>query len=427
MAVPYDHLPQTPGVYLMRDERGRILYVGKAANLRRRVSSYFQRPRLHQGSGGQAHDARLERLVREVARVGYRKTETALEALILEAELIKRHQPPYNILEKDDTSFLFVEVTREEFPRVLLVRGRQPAAGRRFGPFTSAAALREALHLLRKIFPWSVHPSTGRRTSEHGKPGRACLDYELGLCPGTCVGAIDRDAYSRNIRHLVQLLEGKRSTVVRELEREMRLSSDREEYERAAELRRQLFGLRHIQDVALIGESEIVGKARRGRGLRIEGYDVSNISGTAAVGAMVVFTGGKPDRDEYRKFRIQTFSEPNPARSAGGDTGMLKEVLSRRFSRARRADGWQLPDCILIDGGRGQVNVARRVLEEHGLKIPVVGIAKGPARKKNEFVGKIPGGVDEQTLIRVRNEAHRFAISYHRRVRQSMSLKRGVR
>ncbi len=176
---PKDHkkLPETPGVYLMRDAGGHVLYVGKAGNLRRRVSSYFERP----------HDMRIQALVTKIRSIDYEKTDTALEALIREAELIKTFMPPWNVREKDDKSFLYIEITKEKFPRVVLVRGKDADRGRRFGPFTQASSAREAMRILRRIFTWSTHdPETA------GKFARPCFDAEIGLCPGTCIGAITR-------------------------------------------------------------------------------------------------------------------------------------------------------------------------------------------------------------------------------------------
>lgn len=393
----YSHMPNTPGVYLMKDVAGRILYVGKAANLKRRVASYFAR----------AHDARIERLVREIRRIDCRKTDTALEAFILESALIKQHQPPYNIREKDDKSFLYVEITREAFPRVLLVRGKERIAPHRarsgagFGPFIAASQIREALRIIRRIFPWNVHDP-----EKAGTFSRPCFEYEIGLCPGTCVGAVSRKEYRRTIANIRRLFQGKKRLIFRALKRDMRAASDALEFEKAGRIRKQIFSLQHIQDVAFIKDSEVLDiAARTGRPFRIEGYDISNISGASAVGSMAVFTDGKPDKNEYRKFRIRTIRQAD-------DVGMLREVLRRRFR-----NDWPLPDVVLVDGGRGQVNAATGVLEELGLRIPVTGIAKGPTRKKNEFVGAIPAGVDPTMLIRVRDEAHRFAMRYHRVLR----------
>ncbi|MBI5732146.1 MAG: UvrB/UvrC motif-containing protein [Candidatus Magasanikbacteria bacterium] len=422
----YNNLPESAGVYLMKDSRGRVLYIGKAANLRRRVSSYFERP----------HEYKVEKLISEIRKIDYEKTDTAIEALILESRLIRKFEPPFNVKEKDDKSFLWVEVTKEKFPRVLLARGKDQSyevelRKIRFGPFTSASSIREALKITRRIFPFSVHAPAqiqqiqktdtintitcdsrqGKRENSRLCDSRACFDYEIGLCPGTCFGAISRADYLKNIKNIKLFFEGKKGKIIKSLTREMDLASKKLEFERAAKLRRQIFSLQHIQDIALISnENYQLPVTNYQLPFRIEGYDISNISGTSAVGAMVVWENGRLAKDQYRKFRIRTVIQSD-------DVGMFKEVLRRRFK-----NNWPLPSLVLIDGGRGQVNAAENVLLEFGLKIPVVGIAKGPRRKKNNFIGKVPREIDKPTLIQLRNEAHRFAISYHKKLRARESL-----
>jgi excinuclease ABC subunit C len=413
-SIPYKKFPETPGVYIMKDVDGRVLYVGKAANLRRRVSSYFERP----------HDVRIQTLVTKIARIDFEQKDTALEALIREAELIKTLTPPFNVREKDDKSFLYFEITREKFPRVLLVRGAGVIAaggkgghvvapqGRRFGPFTSASSAREALRILRKIFPWSTHDA-----DEIGRMKRPCFNYEIGLCPGTCVGLITHEDYMKNIERLKLFFEGKKKSIVKALEKDMKAASKKQEFERAEALRRQMFALQHIRDTALISDNDTLvavggvaavgGSPALRPGYRIEGYDISNISGTSAVGSMVVFEDGEPNKNEYRKFKIRSIFQPN-------DVGMLTEVLERRFARS----DWPMPDLVLIDGGLAQVNAARRVLLRALIKTPIIGIAKGPKRDRNDIIGLIPKGVQKTTLIKVRDEAHRFAISYHKVLRR---------
>ncbi|MDI6734031.1 MAG: excinuclease ABC subunit UvrC [Patescibacteria group bacterium] len=394
----YKKLPETPGVYLMKNAQGEILYIGKAGNLKRRVSSYFER----------AHDLRIEKLVQEIQKIDYKKTDSALEALILESELIKKYQPPYNIKEKDDKSFLYVEITSEEFPRVLLVRGKELASAKSskiYGPFVSAVNLKEALRILRRIFPWNTHPEKSVNKSK-----RPCFDYEIGLCPGACIGAVDKNAYLGNIRRFKLFLEGKKKKIIKSLEDEMKKQSKNLKFEKAEKIKRQIFALKHIQDIALINDNDVENLRIKNQELRIEGYDISNISGVFAVGSMVVFIGDKPVKSEYRHFKIRTIKKAN-------DIGMLKEILRRRLNRFLPVGGWQLPDLILIDGGKGQVNAAETVLQESGLKTPIIGIAKGKKRKNNKFIGKIPDGIEEKTLIKIRDEAHRFAIAYHRNLR----------
>lgn len=427
-------LPSTPGIYLMKSASGEILYIGKAANLKRRVMSYFERPA----------DARISAMVAQIDRVDIRKTATALEALILESRLIKQHQPRYNVKEKDDKSFLFIVVTREEFPRVVLVRGTHLYLYERLlaqlGPFTSASAVRAAMDILRRIFPWAAHRETynvkpaspaGRRETTNRKP---CFDYQIGLCPGTCVGAISKRDYRLIIRQLIRFLRGGRRGIVRDLRVAMRRAAKELRFEDAAKLRKRLFALLHIEDVALISRDEI---ASSDVPHRIEGYDISNISGTSAVGSMVVFTDGRPDKSQYRKFRIKTVHGSN-------DVAMLREVIMRRFQYLVHRSVNQVlkirndyydhsfssvPDMILIDGGLPQVRAAQKVIIHFSLGIPVIGIAKGPERKRNDFIfaqsrknvlSLSKDGQYRNLLIRVRDEAHRFAVAYHRKLREKI-------
>lgn len=197
----YNNLPETPGVYLMKGANGKILYIGKAGNLKRRVASYFQK----------AHDYRIEKLLSQVKKIDYRKTDTAIEALILESQLIKKYEPPFNVKEKDDKSFLYMEITKEKFPRVLLVRGKSNTVGERYGPFTSASSIREAMRILRRIFPYSVHPSQITNHVSRTIKTKPCFDYQIGLCPGTCIGAITRKDYLKNIKNIKLFCRAERS------------------------------------------------------------------------------------------------------------------------------------------------------------------------------------------------------------------------
>jgi excinuclease ABC subunit C len=426
----YSKMPGTPGVYIMKDSAGRVLYVGKAVNLKRRVSSYFLPARRSLGAGGRPsafakatadkHDSRIDGLVRRIKRIDHKNTDTAIEALILESALIKKYQPPFNVLEKDDKSFLYVELTKEKFPRVMLVRGKDAPHGKRYGPFTSAASIREALRLIRRIFPYPTHPTPDKPLT------RACFDYGIGLCPGTCIGAITRAEYMKNIRNIELLFSGKKFRIVKGLEKSMKEASRTLDFEKAERYKRQLFALRHIQDVALIKYERDPVPPRRlrlgrrpgdslsgsaGRAQRIEGYDISNISGTSAVGSMVVFENNEPAKSEYRKFKIRTVGQPD-------DFAMLQEVIERRL----RHQEWALPDLILIDGGKGQVSAVKKMVAQSGRRIPVIGLAKGPERKRNDVVGSIPEFTNLKTLIRVRDEAHRFAIAYHKKIRAKSFL-----
>ncbi len=414
--LPENGLPENPGVYLMRDETGKVIYVGKASNLRRRVSSYW-RPR-EALARPQVRD-----LIREARRIDVIETPTVIEALILEANKIKEFDPKYNILQKDDKSFLYLAITKDEFPRPLLVRGHDlEHEGRSrykavFGPYLNAASLRAALKIIRRIFPWS--------TCLPGQK-RACFEHHLKMCPGVCIGAISRRDYAKVIRNVILFFEGRKGDLLKKLRREMKAYSKAECYEEAAIARGQIFALEHIQDVAVLTreENELFGHPRRGELVvnvfgRIEGYDISNISGTSAVGSLVVFKDGEPSKKDYRKFRIKTVEGAN-------DYATLEEVLRRRFARAASEGGeqWELPKLILIDGGLGQVNVTRKVLFEKKLEIPVIGIAKGFDRKQDQLVfdrtnldlARVAAQYKE-VLQRLRDEAHRFAIGYHRKLR----------
>lgn len=384
--------PEKPGVYLMKNENLQILYIGKAANLKRRVSSYFLK----------SQEERIENLLKEVKQIDYILTDNSLEALILEANLIKKYKPKYNILQKDDKSFLYVLITKEKFPRVILVRGKDIHLykGDLFGPFVSAKSIKEALKLIRKIFPYNIHPENKINQK------RPCFDYQIGLCPGTCIGAINVKEYRKIIQNIKLFFKGKKNQILKNLEKTMQIFVSKLEFEKAAKIKNQIFALQHIKDISLINNDLIDDLDSKDKRIRIEGFDISNISGFFAVGSMVVFVDNKPVKKDYRKFKIKKIKGIN-------DFKMLEEILKRRFSHLE----WELPDLILIDGGIGQVNVAKKVLKYFNLNIPVVGIAKGIRRRKNEFIGIIPSNIDKNILIQVRDEAHRFAISYHRKLR----------
>lgn len=413
-------MPDGPGVYLYKDARGKILYIGKATSLKRRVSSYFNRPQ----------DARIEKMLREAAEIDYLKKPTAIEALILEANLIKRYGPPYNIRDKDSKSFLYLVITKDDYPKPLLIRGADmpdDAAKRYqnvFGPYTSPNALRAALDLVRKVFPWSTCEPP-EKTQREQKKKRACFYYHLGLCPGVCIGAISKKDYKKIIRDLITFFAGKKDEILKAYQKEMKIAVTEERFEDAAALRNKIYFLEHIRDIAILKREDDGRTAADGRTAdkggrlfgRIEGYDISNISGTSSVASMVVFENGAPAKQEYRKFRIKTVEGSH-------DVASLKETLERRFRNP-----WRLPDLILIDGGKAQVNVARRVVADAGLGIPVVGLAKGARRKNNELIchdvdSRLCASCEKHLdiLIAVRDEAHRFAVKYHRRLRASSSI-----
>jgi len=386
-----EKLPDTPGVYIFKGEKGEVLYVGKAANIKRRARSYFS----PKASG------KAEIIAKETKEIETKSTETVIEALIEEAKLIKKFVPKYNVKEKDDRSFLYLVITNDEYPRVLLKRGKElEEEGVRsvFGPFVFSSEIKEAMKVVRKIFPYSTH-----KKEEVGK-GRECFYYQIGLCPGTCAGVVEEEEYLEEIKNIELFFKGKRKKVLEQLRKEMEEKSKKEEFERAAELKRKIDLLSHIRDIA------VMGREREERGLRVEGYDISAISGRLAAGAMVVFEGENPKKEDYRKFKIRRVEE-------SGDTEMIKEVLERRVKR-----DWKLPHLILVDGGEGQVRTVKEVLDKEGISVPVIGIAKGRDRKKERVVGRIPFGIKKETLLKVQSEAHRFAITYHKKLRKEEFL-----
>lgn len=385
--------PDSCGVYLMRDSRRKILYIGKATSLRRRVLSYFQRPQ----------EMRLEKMLEQVSNIEIQKTDSVIEALLLENELIKKYQPKYNVKLKDDKTFLGIYITKEDWPKVMPARITEKLPpGEFYGPFPSAGQVRDALQIIRKIFPF--------RYACEPESGKACFEYHMGLCPGVCAGKITQKEYAKTVKEIKMFLRGNKKQVIREVEKDMRDTAKGLDFEKAAKLRDRVFALKHIQDVALISDEDMDVKEENIPG-RIEAYDISNISGEFTVGSMIVFTDGLIDKKQYRKFKIKTVAGAN-------DVGGLKEVLQRRLNH----NEWQFPDLILVDGGVSQVNAMNEVLKESKNNIPVIGIAKGKDRKKNEIIGNKDLNIDPALLIKIRDEAHRFAIEYYR-LRHRKSLK----
>ncbi len=376
--------PDAPGVYMMRGKNRQLLYIGKASSLKRRVLSYFQRPQ----------ETRIEQMLTQIQNIELKKTDSVIEALFLENDLIKKYKPKYNVKLKDDKTFLGIFITDEEWPRVMPARITQKLPkGEFYGPFPSAGQVREALQIIRKIFPF--------RVSCVPMSGKPCFEYHLGMCPGVCAGKLEKKEYQKTVCQIRMFFKGKKKSVILDLKKDMKALAKKMEYEKAAKLRDKIFALKHIQDVALIAEEQML--YPQDIPMRIEAYDISNISGAFAVGSMVVFTEGLIDKSQYRKFKIKSVEGADDIKS-------LKEILDRRLNHKE----WPMPDLIIIDGGKGQVGGAQEILKSHRLNIPIIGIAKGPGRDKNEFIGAESLSFDKKLLLRVRDEAHRFAIEYYR-------------
>lgn len=387
-------MPANPGVYFFLDARKKILYIGKAASLRDRVRSYFVR------DIGEVRSPLIAKVVAEARSLDWRKTDSVLEALILEANLIKLYKPKGNTDLKDDKSWNYVVIPKEEYPRILLVRGKNlnaefPAAQRAysFGPYPHGSQLKEALKIIRKIFPYR-----DTCTPNVGKP---CFNAQIGLCPGICVGKISKQEYRKTIRRIVLLFSGKKQTLLRQLERDVKQAARAEEFEEAQKLSRQLFALKHIQDISLIKDEY---RSTSLATSRIEAYDVAHLGGSAVVGVMIVIEDGQQNKNAYRKFRIR-------AAAAGDDAGALREMLSRRLGH----DEWPLPKLIVVDGATAQMNAAKKILHEYAIQIPVVGVVKDEKHRPREIKGERPHYEGKEKDILLANaEAHRFAITYHR-------------
>ncbi len=394
------YFPNSPGIYWF-SKNGKRIYVGKAASLRKRISSYFR-----------IKDPRINMMVNKADNISFKKTNSVLEAVILEANAIKKYWPKYNIKEKDDRSFVYLVISKSDYPKIFIARGREVEkyampAGRQggkhhiFGPYQSYRTLKTALNLSRKIFPFGI---CGPNQS---KP---CFDYQIGLCPGICVGAISKKDYQKNIKNLILFFKGEHKRLIKKLKKENP---------------EKIFALKHVNDVALINNSKIVSLReipRRGKNSaqRIEGYDISHFGGKDPVGAMAVFVNGFPEPSEYRLFKIKN------TENKFDDLAMLEEILERRFNHKE----WPMPDIILVDGGRNQVARAKKILAKQNIFIPIVGIAKILGHSGRAYLGdrlffaNIKPSVKKLLsfskilLQQVRNEAHRFAISFQRRRRK---------
>ena len=534
-------VPDRPGVYLYRDAKAQVVYVGKAASLRGRVRSYFQESR--------PRDAKTDALVRQIADLEYIVTDNELEALMLEANLVRRHRPRYNIILRDDKHYPFLKLTTDEaFPRLLVARRVQSDGATYYGPFYPATAMRETLRLTRQLFPLRTCSIT-----IDGRLERPCIQYAIRRCNAPCTGWETREGYAETVRAVQRFLEGRDDDLARTLTAEMESAAAELKFERAAVLRNQIQSLNKVRERQKIISTEDVDQdvlgvvrqgqdacvelffVRRGRlvgqeafffdgvagwadgeilsafvrqfygksvtpapeilmseeipeadlveawlegvaarrvqlqapqrggkrqfvamaeanaaialqnhllargnrqqlvleelqralglpGLpnRIEGYDISNIQGAEQVGALVVWENGGLKKDDYKRFRIRTLD-------GADDFAALREVLRRRFGRALE-EGSALPDLVLIDGGRGQLNVGLTVLQELGLDyIPVVALAKqeeevyqGESREPLVLDPTSPG---LHTLQKIRDEAHRFAITYHKKLRTRRTIR----
>jgi excinuclease ABC subunit C len=398
-------LPDASGVYFFLGVRKQILYIGKATSLKNRVRSYFS------DDIKEKRSELIEKMVREARTLEYTETDSVLEALILETNLIRTHKPVYNTRSKDDKSYNHLIITNEEFPRVLVVRGKDLTEQfgdneikYEFGPFTSATLFREALKIVRKLFKfYDTNRPVGSEQTKFLK-GKIDFNRQIGLYP-TSENKVE---YNRTIRHIRLFFEGKKQQVIKELEKEMMTLARQEKFEEANIIKKRIFALTHIQDIALIKNDNRM--YRDDKRVRIEAYDVAHMGGKDMVGVMTVIDSGEIAKDEYRKFKIKTLDDAN-------DTAALKEVLMRRLNHPE----WPLPQIIVVDGSTAQKNAAEAVLRAKGIVIPVVAVVKDDRHKPVRLIGqKHLLELHQQSILHANAESHRFSITYHRSKRDKI-------
>lgn len=458
-------LPRSPGVYFHKSKTGEIIYVGKAAVLKNRVRQYFQSTR--------DMDIKTRALVEEIEDTDWVETESELDALFLESEMVKRYMPRYNILLRDDKSQTFVRIDmKSEWPVVTFTRNPIDDGAEYFGPYYNGFAIKKALRYLRKVFPYYTRPP------KEGK--RPDLDAHIGLSPRPGTSS---EEYKATLKQLIRYFEGGRKTIIRDIEKQMHLAAKLHDFENAAMYRNKLNDLRALQQRIMFGDREFLDISKDKAlgdlvelfGLskipaRIEGYDISHMGGTNVVASMVVFTNGVSDRANYRKFKTRI--------ERNDDYANMEEVLTRRLSE-KNIKSWGTPDLLLIDGGKGQLEAGITALATYGLKIPIISIAKreeevivhatnshvstalleayahGDAeaagvtveRKGDYFIVNLHAGQTNASghsknlrgsnvgpakyshvtklFQRIRDESHRFAVSYHtvlKRTKQTMSV-----
>ncbi|MDD2751899.1 MAG: excinuclease ABC subunit UvrC [Candidatus Omnitrophica bacterium] len=398
-------MPDAPGVYLMKDAQGAVIYIGKAKSLKKRLLSYLSRDLA----------SRTVALISHVQDIETRLTQTEGLALILEASLIHKFKPKYNVMLRDDKSFPWIKISNEEFPGICITRKREPDGSRYYGPYTSAKLLRAALKIIRKYFPYR---------SCKQLPRKACIYYRLGLSPAPCIGKISKSEYAATIENISLLLEGRTDALIKNLTQQMLLQAKEHRFEEAAKSRDQIAVLGSViphspGPLSQMELEDLQGVLKLERTpWRIEAFDISNISGKEATGSMVSFYRGNPDKNNYRRFRIKTVQGVD-------DYKMLSEVVSRRYSRLVR-ENLGLPDLILIDGGKGHLLTAAKELEKLGLSIPLISIAKEHENiylKNRQQPLRLSFQSPALNLIRrVRDEAHRFAVSYHHILRRKQVI-----
>ncbi|MDP3953896.1 MAG: GIY-YIG nuclease family protein [bacterium] len=459
MDIKISAIPAKSGVYFFKDGNDRVLYIGKAANLKSRLGSYKK-----------TTDSRILKMLELAQKLEWQETDTEIEALILESQLIKRNRPMFNIMLRDDKQYFYVGFTKEEYPKIFITHQPKETQNAKLktenngsklktkkllttnyslptsfiGPFTDGTALKIALRLLRRILPYCTCKQ---------KHNNFCLNYHIGNCPGFCclkktvisskqqVLSTEEKKYKNNIRAIKYILGGKKSSLIKKLSKKLKELGKNEKFEQAIELQNKIKALEKVfsnariilnTDYLLLNtkskdlQQNVLSSLKsflnlKNLPIRIEGYDIANIQGQYAVGAMVVFTEGKPDKSQYRKFKIKTVTGAN-------DTAMIEEMLKRRFSHPE----WQFPDLIIVDGGKGQLGIAQAAILNLKLKIlkntPIIALTKDERHKGSHIYLKTTNYKPQTTnlsnlppavrnlILAVDAEAHRFAISYYRKL-----------
>jgi excinuclease ABC subunit C len=392
-------LPDAPGVYFFLGTKKEIHYIGKATSLRNRVRSYFSSDIVEKRS------QIIAKMVAEAKNIEWTETDSVLEALILETNLIRTHKPVYNTRSKDDKSYNHLVITNEALPRVLVVRGKdltekfsEKEIKYHFGPFPSGSLFKEALKIVRKLFRfYDTKTPIGAEKTKIAK-GKIDFNRQIGLYPEST----SPKEYNKTIRHIRLFFEGKKGQVIAELEKEMMEEAKHERFEEANAIKKRIFALNHIQDIALMKDDSRV--YRDEKRVRIEAYDIAHLQGLDMVGVMTVIESGEPAKNEYRKFKIKDIESAN-------DTAALKQMLSRRLSHPE----WPLPQLIVVDGSTAQKNAAELILRQHAMLIPVVGVVKDERHKPIRIIGqKKLLDVHKHSILLANAESHRFAIAYHR-------------
>lgn len=412
-------LPSAPGVYFHKDATGEIIYVGKAAVLKNRVRNYFQKG---------PKDPKTAALVAEIADTDWIVVDTEMDALFLESEMVKRYMPRWNVLLRDDKNVSYVRIDmKSEVPSVTFTRNPLDDGADYFGPYYEKHPVSSALRVLRRVFPYYDKPYTGKKS----------LNTDLGLTPGIEIGASTPAEYKRDLRKLIQYIKGNRNKLLTDIEKDMHREAKAGNYEAAAKLRNQYFGLRGLatkivfsdkeyldisSDKALVQLQKLLNLADPPR--RIEGFDISHQSGTNVVGSMVVFVNGVSDRTKYRKFKLRNQKNDDP--------GNMREIITRRL---RHLEDWGRPDLVIIDGGEAQLNAVSDLLAAEG--IPTIAKEKSGDHSKTlrphkiiyrdqngTYTSIIAHKQDFVKLIaRIDDESHRFAITYHTLLKRKNMLK----